>query len=222
MALTRAKRVMRIVGDLNFWIEGPRGSIIKKLAEHCMERGAVRDDPRLRSKTKKRMAAWLKPDWSLIKDSVWKPNMTSRFHSCVRELDTDKHIVFNTLIKLALGSLMDLSSAPRPDKDKPSWQMTALKGYEEKIQIVWCAKEGYQRPIIEAHFAGSKTECLHFQQTHRSLPKGVACVKRDLSGVAITDDTSDQFQNIVPSWTLNKSIGNAILDATITDLPKVS
>ena len=222
VALTRAKKVARLVGDLEFWSSQESSSTMKKLVEHCKAQGLVRYDPRLGSKKRKRMEAWVKPALSLLKESKWKVNMHSRFHHYVQQMPlTDRNIIVNTLIKLALGSLMDLASPPRPDKDKPSWQMSSLK-YEENLQIVWCAKEGHKRPIIEAHFAGSKAKCLNFQQTHLVLPKGAACVKRDLSGVEIADESLEQFQNISLSWTLNKSIGDAILDGTITNLPEVS
>ena len=221
--MTRAKKVFRIVGDLDFWSNGSSDSIIGKLAEHCKERGFVSDDPRLGPK-KKRMEAWIKPCWGLVKDCTWKPSMTALFHDSVKKLlhITEKNIAFNTLIKVALPSEKDIYLLPTQDTDRPKWQMSALKGYEKELQIVWCAKEGGIQPIIEAHFAGSHDKCLHYIQTHPALPKGSARVKSDLSGVESPDNTLGQSQNIELSWTLTKSIGNAMLDTAITELPEVS
>jgi len=222
--------VVRIVGDLDFWgSQGTSDSILKKLVEHCKELGAVKNDPRLGARGRRRIDAWLKPNWGLVKNCVFKPNMTASFHHSIKGLARiiDKNAAFNTLIKVALPSEKDLALLPRQDKHKAWWQMSALKSCEQKLQIVWCAKEGSlsSRPIIEAHFAGSKEDCLHFLQTHPALPKGAFCVKKDLSGLnyqADGDKMLGQSQNIEYSWTLTKSIGDAMLDIAIDELPEVS
>ena len=89
------------------------------------------------------------------------------------------------------------------------------------VIIVWCAKEGSSRPVIEAHFAGSHDKCLHFQQTHPALPQGAARVKRDLSGVESADAVLGHSHNIEVSWTLTRSIGDAMLDSKLVELPEV-
>ena len=150
--------------------------------------------------------------------------MTAKWHFCLLSMKSiDKNLAFNTLLKVALPSTLDLSVLPNPDK--PVWQISVLKGYEYDLHIVWCAKEGDEKPIIEAHFAGLKNECLHFIQTHPVLPIGTACVKQDLTGLSIiegTDDTLVQSKNIELAWTLTKSMGDAMVDSVINELPEVS
>ena len=77
---------------------------------------------------------------------------------------------------------------------------------------------------IEGHFAGSKAECEQFRQTHSLIPKGTMRVKQGLSGVnrQETIHTQNQSQNIELAWTLKESLGNAVLEGNITELPDVS
>lgn len=149
--------------------------------------------------------------------------MTAKWYHCLRSMKSiNKNLAFNTLLKVALPSTSDLHLLP--NSDKPVWQLSALKGYEKNLHIVWCAKEGDEKPIIEAHFAGSKNECLHFIQTHPVLPIGTACVKQDLTGLSIiegTDNTLVQSKNIELAWTLTQSVGDAMVDSAIDELPEV-
>lgn len=247
--LTRAKRIVRIVGDLEFWSNpGSSDSTLNLLVEYCMERDIVTNDKRLKSTGRKKLRARLKPTWSLIKNcseyltvasskivndgadiyllfhAVWAVNMTAKFHFCLSSMKSiNKNLAFNTLIKVALPSTSDLHLMPNPDK--PVWQISAIKGYEDNLHIVWCAKEGDEKPIIEAHFAGLKKECFHFIQTHPALPKGSVGVKRDLTGPSIIEGTGDtlvQSKNIELAWTLTKSMGDAMVDSVIDELPEVS
>lgn len=147
------------------------------------------------------------------------------FVHSLRELSTiKKNVAANTLIKLVQGNVKGLYIPPRHDKDTPRWQMTALKGHEKEMWVVWCAKDGGSgsKPIIEAHCAGSNEKCLNFRDKHPALPKGAVLVKVDLSGIENNENTLGQSQDIELAWTLNKSLGDAILDKTITELPKVS
>lgn len=104
------------------------------------------------------------------------------------------------------------------------WQQSALRGCESQVQIVWVPKDGNERPYIEGHFAGSKAECEQFRQTHSLIPKGTMRVKQGLSGVnrQETIHTQNQSQNIELAWTLKESLGNAVLEGNITELPDVS
>lgn len=70
VALTRSKRVLRIVGDLEFWSNGSSESVLRKLAVHCKEQGLVW------SREKSRTRAWMKPNLSDLDGSLWKANMT--------------------------------------------------------------------------------------------------------------------------------------------------
>lgn len=129
------------VGDLEFWSEQKKSSdsILGKLVEYCKQQDAMTCDSRLR-KSKKRMQAWMTPHWDLVKHCTFKPNMTSKFHHSVKELQqSEKNIAFNTLIKVAQPSGKDLANLPRPDTDKPLWQMTALKGCDNILQIGVCS-----------------------------------------------------------------------------------
>lgn len=173
---------------------------------------------------KKGAEALMEPQWSDLQSSFWDARITSKFHQCVHELPDKalKNLAFNTLIKLAQPSRNDLAMPPREDKGKPWWQMTSLKNYENKLGVVWCAKDVGTSQVIEAHFVASPDKCLHFQQTHLLLPKGAVSPLKDLSGIVRADTDVKQSRNIKPSWTLTQSIGNSTLDERISELPEVS
>ncbi len=214
VALTRAKRILRIVGKLEFWENQPSGSILRKLVEHCKVNEAVC------IKGKKCMKAFITPNWSEYeKGSTWEATMSSEFHHSVKTLTRiQRNITVNTLIKLALPSLDDLAHPPRREKKKPLWQVTSYKNHET-LGLVWCALSGDMKPSILARFAGSRDDCLKYIQTHPNLPKGAACVKRDLSGVEV-DSTLGESQSVELSWPLTKNVGNAMLEKTLVELPK--
>jgi senataxin len=71
VALTRAKRVLRIVGNIFFWSKTSYGSPMRRLAEHCESSGLVKSDEKLG----KRAEALLKPSWNGIDKFTWKPTM---------------------------------------------------------------------------------------------------------------------------------------------------
>lgn len=75
--MTRAKRILRIVGDSNLFLQGSQDSILRKLIIYCNEHGLVQDDPRI---GKHKKDAWRKPDWALTAKCLWKPTMTAKFH----------------------------------------------------------------------------------------------------------------------------------------------
>jgi hypothetical protein len=135
---------------------------------------------------------------------------------------------FNTLLTI---SMPDEKSLLFPVKSKcPCWQQSALKGSEDRVQIIWVAKVSNQRddnrPRIEAHFAGTADNCNKFRQTHPFLPKGTLCVKPGLTGVDTDSrkysNADDQSQSIDLTWTLNESLGSRILDGDLSELPDVS
>ena len=181
---------------------------------HCQALGAVH------LKGKKSMKALITPNWSEYeKGSIWEATMSSEFHHSVKTLTRiERNITMNTLIKLALPSLDDLAQPPRREKKRPSWQVTSHRNHEQ-IGIVWCAVSGEMNPIILARFAGSRDDCLKYIQTHPNLPKGAACVKRDLSGIVKPDTTLGESQSSELSWPLRKNVGNAMLEKTLVKLP---
>lgn len=222
VALTRAKRVLRVVGDYTFWSRSSPSSPMKRLVEYCNASRIVKSDEKLG----KRAAAFLKPSWDGIDRFTWKPTMVSRFHHSLRDLSKlDTNIALNTLLAVCMP---DEKSLALPVNTKaPCWQQSALKGCEERVQIMWVAKEGANdKPKIEAHFAGSKDACNKYRQTHPLLPKGTVQVKKGLAGVSrdalVGVDASEQSQNIDIAWTLKENLGNAIVDGELSDLPDVS
>ena len=88
VAVTRAKRVLRVVGDWSFWSTTPSDSVMCKFVKHCFDNRLLVSDERLGKG--KWSEAWLKPDWSKAKTSTWNPSMTSRFHYCVKGLEVIK------------------------------------------------------------------------------------------------------------------------------------
>jgi hypothetical protein len=246
VALTRAKRVLRVVGDWSFWYSTATGSAMRKFVEYCNSCGLVRPDERLG----KRAEAWLKPTWEGISKFTWRPQMVSRFHHSLKDLSNiDKNIgessafeiefsriqqanlhpcpAINTLLALCMPHEKSLSDSLLVNTKLPVWQQSALKGCESRVQIIWVAKDGDQsKPSIEAHFAGKAQDCNTFRQKNPLTPKGTVSVKQGLTGVNTnsleSNDVHEQSNNIDYSWTLNESLGNAILDGDISSLPDVS
>ena len=223
VALTRAKRVLRVVGDWNFWSNTSKGSAMKKFVDYCHTSRLIRSDERLG----KRAAAWLKPSWIGLENFVWQPSMTSRFYHTLNALSNiDRNIALNTLLAICMPD--ETSLASQANFTVPCWQQSALKGgCADRVQLVWVAKAGnVNKPKVEAHFCGKREECNNFRQTHPLIPKDTKIVKQGLTGICdalVERDASNvQSQNIDIAWTLNESIGNAILDEELNYLPDVS
>jgi hypothetical protein len=216
VALTRAKRVLRIVGDYSFWSSTASGSPMRRLVEFCDSSDLVRSDENLG----KRAWATLKPSWNRIAGFTWHPSLVARFHHSLKGLrKTDTYIAINTLLAVCMPD--EKSLVLQVNTKVPCWQQSALKGHENKIQIVWVAKEGARgKPKIEAHFAGKREECNHFRQAHPLIPKGTMRIKQGLVGIHRDSlDENGQSQNIDIAWTLEETLGNAILDGEMIDLP---
>lgn len=89
VALTRAKRILRVVGDWSFWSKTSKDSAMFKFVKYCNDLGLIKSDERLG----KRAEAWLKPTWSGIGKYAWKPTMTSHFHHSLKNLSNiDRNI----------------------------------------------------------------------------------------------------------------------------------
>ena len=78
VALTRAKRVLRVVGDLSFLLGLKHGSVLRALANHA-EKTQMVDSSKLKA------VVWSPPDWD--QQTLWKPTMTAEFHHCLRGKD---------------------------------------------------------------------------------------------------------------------------------------
>lgn len=134
VALTRGKRVVRVIGNLEFFNEvSGEASVLRSLAAFAKQHDIV--------KAMSVSTAWKPPDWT--KPRAWKPTMTARFHECLKPTNMkrmDKNVAFNTLLTICTPRLGDLTNPPT-EHGPPRWQTSSLRKYDEKLQIVWIAKE---------------------------------------------------------------------------------
>lgn len=215
VALTRAKRVLRVVGDLSFFMSLQRGSTLKPLAKHYQDLALVKA-------TKVQSIAWSPPDWSC--QSLWIPTITARFHDSLKNMTLhDKNICFNTVLALSRPDLELI--IPRPSqRERISWYITSLRGYNHKLCIVWVPKRRGQDLLIEAHFAGNRNRCNTFIQVHPNVPAGACIALSDLSGVMGLDSSEaaekHESSNVFTSWPLTAPIQNAIMSNSIDNLPQ--
>ena len=75
VALTRAKRILRVVGDAKFFESFPPNSSLRQLVRFARDRDVL-------VQTKVKPIPWSRPNWNM-KIVVFKPLMTSRFLHCV-------------------------------------------------------------------------------------------------------------------------------------------
>jgi hypothetical protein len=216
VALTRAKRVLRVVGDLSFFLSLKKGSTLLALAIHAQNTNSSEG-------AKLKAIAWSPANWD--QPTLWKATMTAKFHHCLKDKD-DRHanVCFNTLLAVCLPDV-SLLYAPLSQKQEPSWYMTCLKGCQDLLFIVWVARTTNGRSIIEAHFAGSRRECLRFTQTNPRVPDGVSVVKTDLSGVVEQLGKSPEERGggqLFTSWRVNNNVQNAIVTNGVASLPQGS
>jgi len=221
VALTRAKRVLRVVGNMRFFqeISGEK-STLRDLANFAERNNLVQDTTVT--------TAWKPPDWT--GKTAWKPTMTSRFHHSLKPLKRmDRNVAFNTLLAVSTPRLTDLISWP-VEKGPPRWQSSSLRQYEERLQVVWIAKEFEQEGVsqadtrydgvVEAHFAGRRRECLNFMQVHHLVPRSACRVKRDMSGIVRCEDqVATHSTEIDLSWQVTNDIQEAVVDENIEELP---
>ncbi|KAL7547115.1 hypothetical protein ACHAWF_010426 [Thalassiosira exigua] len=212
VALTRAKRVLRVVGSLDFFLSLRADSTLKSLARFYHQR-------RLTSIAPVRSIAWSSPDWDTY--TLWKPTMTEKFHRSLKDMSAhDRNVCFNTLLAVAKPDIKVLVPRP-PERDNPSWYITSLTGYNHRIHIVWISKTRESTLIVEAHFAGTRDACNHFIQKHVNPPRDACIVKRDLSGVLLGhNDSSVDIKDLVTAWPLTNPLQNAIMSASIESLPQ--
>lgn len=215
--MTRAKRILRVVGDIDFFQKLGRNSVLYNLT-------AYSQDQNITQRTQLRAVAWGRPNWT--EPTLWKAVGSSRFYDCIRKMTTmNQNVCFNTLRAIALPDVEALGSRV-PKRAIQSWYTSWLSKYEETIRIVWIAKQGKK---IEAHFAGSRDACYKFVQTHPVAPNDAEIIKEDLSNLVYIGKTSNP-QEVIDSadatiepfafW----AVTNATQDTVIRDyiLPSAS
>jgi superfamily I DNA and/or RNA helicase len=115
VALTRAKLVLRIVGDSSLFAKLTL-SPLKQLLDYARHHGLL-----FQSTIE---AAWSKADWTIIRS--WQPTMTEKFRHCLKEMTKiDKNIAFNTLLTVVTPDFKKLSK--EPSSGGPKWQLSGLK-----------------------------------------------------------------------------------------------
>jgi len=195
VALTRARRVLRVVGHLDFFKSlSTEDSVLRKLALFARERELVDENPVVNT------AKWRRPTWK-PGDTSFKPIIVAKFHDCLRKMKMDNWrdpiIAFNILLAVATPDINKLKARPRPQGAQ--WQTSSLK-IADDVCITWIAKPIDKENLvdqsyvgcIEAHFAGTKADCNTFVQNHRVLPAFACEVKSDLSGVISSTVTETQ------------------------------
>jgi hypothetical protein len=222
VALTRAKRIVRIIGDFNFFMAQPEySSVLRKLAMYCK-----REKLLLPSTT---TAAWRPPDWKTV--TTWKPVLTSSFHHSLKAVSgLRKNVAMNTLLAVCVPRLNELRKRPTEER---SWQVSSLKAFNKDLCIVWLPLECETvtaasvtedvltyTGVIRTTFAGPYNRCLHYVQTHPVLPVTARVIKRDLTGLVATADF--RIPAAAPSLDLSWLVTNDLQDGLdrIDELPE--
>ena len=200
VALTRAKRVLRVVGDVSFFRTLPIRSTLRALAEICEHWGYIQ-------KSNLRAIAWCPPDWK--QSTLWKPTSTERFVHCLREMSkAQRNVCLNTLFSVAVPDLSSLNAPDIKQQDRPTWIMSRLRGERIRLNIVWIAKRLHGGLCVQAHFAGDRDACLNFIQRSPELPDGACQVRKDLSGILepIDDEMTSKETRFIMSWPLTNEL----------------
>jgi hypothetical protein len=209
VAITRAKRILRVVGDAAFFCKLPSRSTLRKLCQYGRDVKAFES-------SRVRAVAWSRPDWK--QPMLWKPIGNVRFYDCLKNMQIrDKNVCMNTLLAIAKPDCDALTNRI-PRRDKPTWYTSCLKGSHDSLRIVWIAKVGVDQPAIEVHFAGSNAECSRFIQVNHRIPENACVVKADLSGLdlqlgrqgAIENDESTQPSTPFAAWAMTNAVQHAL------------
>lgn len=224
VAMTRAKRILRVFGDLNSFARSSNSLVLQKLARFAKERSL-----QMNSEID---AAWRRPDWTVVTN--FKPTMTARFHHSLHGMTKiDRNVAFNTLQTVAKPDLKQLSRFPNQSQS-PRWFLSSLKGHSSGVQIVWVAKENKSMigqdyaGIVEGHFAGSREECLHFTQINVQVPKFACRVKCDVQRGSLyivppgeeEIIAAPQSTELALSWLVTNELQAAVLDTDLPELPE--
>lgn len=175
VALTRAISILRVIGDLNFFLSLPPSSTLRKLAAFAAQKEADRI-----AVFNVRPGRWAPPNWNV--PLVWDVCFSARFMHCLKlRAQPDQNLFMNTLFAIASADTTALSS-PIASRETPSWYMSALKGFIEH-QVVWMASLKGNRQTITGEFAGTRKDCLHFLQVRHRPPLEAGIVRSCLSGL---------------------------------------
>lgn len=205
VALTRAKRILRVVGDPKYFLKLPIRSTLKGIVVYANGKS-------LMEKAKQNILTCRAPDWNI--SYVWKPVLTARFHNVVRTMtEKQRNVCFQTLHALALANIDVIFGLPK-SREVPAWHISGLKGYTKGSQIVWIAKSH----SVEGHYAGSYCDCLRFIQNHATLPSGACIINQSLTEISHPQESRNL--NDVPNlvWQMTNSIQSCF--AEIKSLPE--
>ena len=74
---------------------------------------------------------------------------------------------------------------------------------------------------IEAHFAGTKGDCLTFTQKHNQLPPAACLVRRDLRGIVQSQNQTEEVAaQIDYSWLVTNDIQRVVVNEEMEQLPE--
>ena len=227
VALTRAKFVLRIVGCLGFFQRLKSLPLLHKLSESCRKKRCVKP---YGSGKKHRELAWIPLNWQQA--GKWKPRCTARFYSVLQKLasPSNKYLALNTVVLISIPDLNTLAPQ-KQGSEMPCWQFSRVN-HQDAVCIVWAPKEGDilsdreddRRPIVEAHFVGTRKKCLQFIQNHPNVPRGTRRVKKNLDGIEPILEGADQLdmvfeaRDLVAAWNMTPDICNAVLDDRVVPL----
>lgn len=168
------------------------------------------------------------PDWSVT--LKFEATKVPTFAYALRGMSRrDKNIAYNTLHAVCAGDPKKLTSWP-VETGPPRWQLSSIRGYEERLVVVWIAKEFEQADgpqtdaryvgVIEAHFAGTFAQCLNFKQRHTRVPRKACRIRSNMSAIIRCEDkASTHSTDVELSWPLTNEIQDAMLDGALEELP---
>lgn len=206
VALTRAKRVLRVVGDATFFESLHNLSTLRRLVTHAIQSSALK-------KTILKGVAWIPPNWK--QNTLWTPVFTQIFQNNLSKMNEGlRYICLHTLKALVFPDPKALYSLPSR-RTTPSWYMSALKGHEKTVRVVWVVNAKSMQ--IQAHFAGPHHLCLQFIQKNRNLPDGAGIMKRDFTGHQVDETIASSIsrKKSILVWQMTNSLQNAIERAGI-------
>lgn len=207
VGLTRAKRVLRVVGDRDFFETLPRGSTLRALSKYAVNSESIQV-------AKLRSIPTCPPDLSTT--TQWKITLTQRFHNVIGSRErSEKYVMLNTLFALALPDLAALGSHVR---QKEGWHTSWLKGFDN-IRVIWVARNHDGTGIVEAHYAGNKDACLNFRQVNHVPPDGCSSPRADMCGVVGEDQAVPENGRLFVSWPLDDHLQHAIIFDNLKNLP---
>jgi hypothetical protein len=207
VALTRAKRLLRVVGDANFFETLGATSVLKRLVRHAKATKRCKE-------SNLKPLAWCRPNWD--QTTTWKPVWTSRFQNCIQKMGAkQRNIALNTLFAIANCEEKQICP-PVSRRKQPGWYISALKEHHREVKVVWIGKQGAPRPVVEAVFAGSDAECRNFTQKHSQPPTDACIVMPGLKGIAdaglIAEESEDNLEDVWVAWAVTNMNQQIVLE----------